>query len=376
MKQKCIKIVFWVVAVILGSCSGGGRESTVLQPLKQDSLYYARGLQIAYYQDYTKVDIRDPWDTSKIRDSYILVDRQKQLPDGLPEGIVIRTPLERVASYTSVHVSVLEQLRSLDVVVGVCEPQYVTSKEVLERIASGRIANIGEATAPNLERIIDLHCDAIIASPYENSGYGAAEKLGIPIIEAADYMENHPLGRTEWVRFFGLLVGKGELADSLFFATMNRYNELKRKAEAIQEKPTVLLERKYGSSWLIPPGDSYVATMHKDAGGDYIFKDHTGAESTPISVEIVIDKAIHADYWLFKESSNGGTTYEELGRDTPIYKNFDAFKNRKIYICCTVGTPYYDDITIHPDWILGDFIHIYHPELLPDYQPRYYFKLE
>ena len=102
------------------------------------------------------------------------------------------------------------QMGRIDAIKGVCETQYVTDSAILTRLADGRIADIGLATAPNIEKIIELDAELIIASPYENSGYGAAEKLGIPIVEAADYMENHPLGEPNGAVFTVFFWGRRE----------------------------------------------------------------------------------------------------------------------------------------------------------------------
>ena len=210
-----------LLGLLLCSCSGrhSGDDRAVRAT---DTIRYARNLHIEYFDDYVSVKIRDPWDTLRQRQHYVLVDRDKPLPARLPEnGTVIRIPAEKVVIYTSVHTAIAEELGALDRVCGVCEPQYITSQAVLQRIGEGRIADLGVSTSPNVEKIIDIGTDLIIASPFENSGYGAAEKLGIPIVEAADYMENHPLGRTEWVLFYGLLLGCREAAEDTPFCCKN-----------------------------------------------------------------------------------------------------------------------------------------------------------
>jgi len=113
-------------------------------------------------------------------------------------------------------------------------------------------------------------------------------------------MESLPLGRTEWIRFYGLLFGKEAMADSIFRETEDRYLELKELAKTVTNRPAVISEKKFGSSWYMPAGDSYIAHLYTDAGADYIFKDLPGAGSTPLSFETVLDKAIHADIWLIK----------------------------------------------------------------------------
>ena len=368
--------LFVLLGLLLSSC--GGRQAAAQSELKAaDTIRYARNLHIEYYDDYVSVRIRDPWDTLRQRQHYVLVDRQRDLPAGLPQdGIVIRVPVEKAVIYTSVHTAIAEELGALDRVCGICEPQYITSPVVLQRVAEGRIADLGVSTSPNVEGIIDLGTEMIVASPFENSGYGSAEKLGIPIVEAADYMENHPLGRTEWVLFYGLLLGEREAAEQIFARTEARYNELKSLAARVQQRPTVVLERRYGNSWAVPAGESYIGVMHADAGADYVFRDLKGAKSVHMSFEAVFDQAGDADCWLLKYDTRTPFTYALLAREYEPYANFRAWKERRIFACNTITSTYYDDITLHPDRILEDLIAIYHPDLLPRHVQRYYFPLD
>ena len=224
--------------------------------------------------------------------------------------------------------------------------------------------------------MIDKGAELVIVSPFQNSGYGPVEKLGIPIIEGADYMESLPLGRTEWIRFYGMLFGKEALADSIFRQTEKSYLDLKQLVTADMPRPTVISEKKFGASWFMPAGDSYIANMYADAGADYVFKELPGAGSTPLAFETVLDRAIHADMWLIKYNQSGDMTYGDLRAEYAPYENFDAFKNRRIYSCNTGLVPYYEEFPLHPDYLLKDLIWVFHPELLPGYSPRYYRKMQ
>lgn len=371
---------FWVILIAaclaLSSCSQSGRQSSSCNAGESTTLEYASGFSIERFEGYTKVAVRNPWDTLKTLHDYILVDREQPVPADLPEGTLIKVPVNKAVIYTSVHSAMAAQMDCLDKICGVCEPQYITCREVLDGIKSGAIVDLGLSTAPDIEKIINLEAEVILASPFENSGYGSAEKIGMPIVEAADYMENHPLGRTEWIKFYGLLFGKEAEADSIFNETCRSYNELKEMAAGCNERPTVLLERKYGATWGVPGADSYIAVMHRDAGADYIFKEVSGTNSIQMSFENVFDEAYNADYWLMKHNNTGTFSYSDLKKEYQPYGNFEAFKNHRIFACNTVGTPYYDDITLHPDLILKDFISIYHPELLPGYKAKYYKPLD
>lgn len=352
------------------------QSSSEDQSFSSDTILYARGFTIQHFTDYTSVEVRDPWDSTRILQRYLLVDRGASMPGDLPKGTVVRTPVKNIVVYTSVHAAIIDQLGEADKVIGVCEPRYMDTPSIQEGLRAGKIADLGEATAPNIEKIIDIGAEIIIASPFQNAGYGPAEKLGIPIIEAADYMESLPLGRTEWIRFYGLLFGKEVMADSIFRETEGRYLELKELAKTVTNRPTVISEKKFGSSWYMPAGDSYVAHLYNDAGADYIFKDLPGAGSTPLAFETVLDKAIHADMWLIKYNQANDMTYKDLRTEYTPYENFEAFKNRRIYTCNTGIVPYYEEFPIHPDYLLKDLVWVFHPELLPGYTPRYYRKME
>ena len=207
------------------------QSSSEDQSFSSDTIRYARGFTIQHFTDYTSVEVRDPWDSTRILQRYLLVDRGALMPGDLPKGTVVRTPVKNIVVYTSVHAAIIDQLGEADKVIGVCEPRYMDTPSIQEGLRAGKIADLGEATAPNIEKIIDIGAEIIIASPFQNAGYGPAEKLGIPIIEAADYMESLPLGRTEWIRFYGLLFGKEAMADSIFRETEDRYLELKELAK-------------------------------------------------------------------------------------------------------------------------------------------------
>ena len=376
--MKTLRTILLLAAVLLclGAC-GRGKTAAEGTVRATDTIRYARNLHIAYYDDYVSVRICDPWDTLRQRQHYVLVDRDKPLPARLPaDGTVIRVPVEKAVIYTSVHTAIAEELGALDQVAGICEPQYITSPEVLRRIGEGRIADLGMSTSPNVEKIIDIGTEMIIASPFENSGYGSAEKLGIPIVEAADYMENHPLGRTEWVLFYGLLLGCREEAGDVFTRTERRYLELKELAAGVAYRPTVLLERRYGNSWAVPSGGSYIGVMHADAGADYVFRGFSGAKSIHLTFEEVFDRAGDADFWFLKYDTRAPYTYAHLRQEYEPYANFRPWKERRIFACNTITSTYYDDITLHPDRVLEDLIAIYHPDLLPGHVQRYYFPLD
>ncbi|MDD2437591.1 MAG: ABC transporter substrate-binding protein [Massilibacteroides sp.] len=373
--KSYLSIAVLFLSFVSISCGERARTSgSVVASL--DTVYYASGFMVTGHEGYTVAEVADPWDSTKILQRYILIDRDQPMPSGIPQGTILRVPVKNVVVYSTVHVAMLDLLGEVDKVVGVCETEYISTPAIREGLAEGRIADLGQSTTPNVEKMIEIGTEVIIASPFQNTGYGTVEKLGFPIVEGADYMERSPLGRAEWIRFYGLLFNRTQKADSLFRKTEERYLALKKVASAVQEKPSVLSEKRYGATWFVPGGDSYMAEMYADAGADYVFKDLPGSGSLALSFETVLDKAIHADYWLMKYHDDCPLTYKTLRGEYTPYENFDAFKKKQVYGSNSAEVPYYEEAPLHPDYLLEDLVKIFHPELLPEHTLRYFRPLD
>ncbi len=368
-------LIINVLCVLLGSCSGNRAISTYRDGEK-DSLSYAKGFSISRHKDFIEVDIIDPWDTTKILQKYILIDRKREDEViNLPQGTIVKIPVKKSIAYSSVHISILELINKESSIVGACEIEYIDSKIVKDRVKEGLVYDLGEPMSPNIEKMIESQAEVIISSPFKDAGYGSVEKLNIPIIEGADYMESHPLGRVEWIKLYGLLFGAEQKADSIFNYTVKEYLSLKELASNVKSKPTVFSEKKYGGQWFVPTSESTTATLFNDAGADYIFNYTKGQGSIAFSFEAVLDKAIDADFWLLKYNSKTDLTYSELKSEYEPYQNFNAFKRKEVYVCNTNYIPYYDQVPMYPHLLLKDYIKIFHPQLLEGYQTKYFKKL-
>ena len=363
-----------IIPFLLISCNA--RKSDTHSGNKTDTtsyrVDYAEMFTVNRFPEYTEVQVHNPWDTTRLLQTYILVPKSAQLPSPLPEGTLVRTPVSRVAVYSSVHCSMLEQLKSLSEIIGICESRYIIIPEIKSAISEGKIVDLGESYAPDIEKIIDLNPEAIISSPFQNTGYGKVEKLGIPIIEGVDYMETSPLGRAEWIRFFGLFFGKETRSDSIFEETKNAYLALKEIASDVTVRPTVVSEMKTGPVWYVPGGNSYMAQLFADAGADYYWKDVPQSGSLSLSFEAVFDKAHEADFWLIKYNRDKDMTLDDLKADYAANANFKAFKKGNVWGSNSAKVPFYEEVPLHPDYLLRDFILIFHPELLPGDTLRYF----
>ncbi len=376
MIKPLIRLLLVAVLPLLASCKGGNAHVMEEQcdTIRMD---YAANLSMIRHDGYVEAAVRNPWDTTKVLHTYLLVPDSLPLPDNMPQGTVIRTPLRNVLIYSSVHTSLLSELGAIDAIGGVCDARYIHQPVLSRRIASGTVADCGNGMSPDIERIIKLNPDAIMLSPFENSGnYGKLGQLGIPIIECADYMETSPLGRAEWMKFYGMLVGLDKAACSLFGSTESEYLGLKAAVDSVTVRPGVLVDRLYGGSWYVPGANSTMGIFIKDAGGRNPFDEYDRSGSVPLSGEEVLFKASDADVWLVRYSQTADKTLAELSSDNAIYPQFKALKDGRVYGCNTTSVYFYEEVPFHPQWLLHDLITIFHPECSDACAPRYFTPLK
>lgn len=354
---------------------------------------YADLLTLTQCDGYIHAQISNPWDSTRLLHSYILIDKDAEIPSNLPKGDIVRTPISNAVVYTSVHCGLINQLGAYDCIRGICDLKYIKLDKLQSDCKSGKVKNLGEGTNPNIEAIIDMQPDAILLSPFQNSGtYGKIGKLGIPIIECADYMETSALGRAEWMKFYGILTGKAYEADTTFTALATRYNSMKDKVvkylnsdlapkdtprmTATVSKPSVITDLKFGNTWYVPGGKSTIGRLIADAGGNYLYSNTKESGSLALSPEEVFDRAIDADVWILKYNQATDKTYAEIAQEYSNYSNMAAFKSRQVYGCNTAVSAFYEETPFHPDLLLMDYIKIFHPSILPDYELKYYKKIK
>ncbi|MBP5323532.1 MAG: ABC transporter substrate-binding protein [Bacteroidaceae bacterium] len=354
MRRKPIYLLFATLVLTMSLCSCKHASSVVSEEHSDTlQLLYARNLLIIEHDDYTEVQIANPWSSGTIMQTY-----------------EIRQPFTHAAIFIAAHAALIDELGCLDAIAGVCEPEYIADKNIHEGISKGSIANLGSAMVPDKESIINLSPDAILLSPFENVGsYSNLEQLGLPIIQCSDYMEPTALGRAEWIRFYGRLFGCAELADSLFDSIAQRYHTLCEAvaADSTGTSPTVMFDTRNGSAWYMPGGQSTLASLVRDAGGSYIFADDTHSGSIPLSFETVFDRGQDADVWFIRYSSSLPLTLSQLRSMYAPYAKFKAFNHNGIYACNNKDLIFYEETPFHPDRLLHDFIKILRPQALSSF---------
>lgn len=392
-KLNTIILFITMMLPILCSCNGGGTKEA-LSGGDTIEMKYARRLTIVKIDSCAVVTLHDPWNKGQALHTYILVPDKlagddearykwaEELAGTLAASgqaaDIVRTPLRHAVIATSTHCALLEKLGKSDAVRGVCDVQYINLPWVKERLKKGVTTDCGNGMTPTLEKIVETGADAILISPFQNSGgYGRLGEWGKPIIEVADYMETSALGRAEWMKFYGMLFGAEHEADSIFNDVEQRYNQLKAIARKSATRLSIIIDKVSGPVWYVPGGKSTLGQILADANAEYAFSSDENSGSLPLTFETVLAKAKDADVWMYRHDSRQPATYKALLAENPGYAQFKAFREQRVYGCSTTGeSTFYEDTPFSPDLLLRDFIIITHPDLKQLGEPKYFRKLK
>lgn len=367
------RLLLSVVTANLLLCACSSLSESDSWNLRKDSLRYSSLLEIARADSFVLVTVQDAWNPDEALHRYVLVPESAQVPKELPEGTLLRTPLRRAVMHNAVHAALTAELGCAEAIAGLCDVDYVQTPALQELLEQELIADAGSSVQSDVERYISLRADAVFTAPLEHANYGILEKVRIPIVECADYMETSALGRAEWMRFFGLLFDCEEQAQTLFEKVEQGYIALRDSAKLSTKRPRLMTDLINGSAWHMPGGNSYLGNLLMDANADYVLADDKSSGSVPLGIESVYSMASDADIWLIKLARNHTPTYTELKFEHASYTTFRPWKERKIFFCNTLTTDFYERIPFHPEVLLRELIHLLHPELRPaTYEAEYY----
>lgn len=371
-------------ALLAASCASKGNQqekenASSQQTITVDSKVqitpeYAKGFQLTYADGYILMDIHDPQNEESTHFLYALVPRGTK-PEGIPtDYMVIETPVRSAICMTSLQLSNFIKLGAEDKVVGITSTRHLFNQTINDQLKEGKTAKIGIEGNFDNEVIMSINPDLILISPFKRGGYETMKDIGIPLIPHLGYKEMTPLGQAEWIKFVGLLLGMEQEANDKFSAIEHRYNELKElTAEGkVTRRPIVFSGEIHGGNWYAVGGKSFLAQLFKDAGADYFLKDDDRSGGVTLDFETVYNQADEADYWRIVNSYPGTYDYKALKDQDPRYADFRAFKEKGVIYCNMREKPFYESMPTEPEVVLGDLLHIFHPNLLPDHTPVYY----
>ncbi len=371
-----ILIVFGIISC--KEVTEGEVNSVEQSPLSK--IKYATGFDIQPIENGSMITIKNAWPGSEETFNYAVINRGASISNLENYDAIVESPIKSIVVTSTTHIPSLDMLGVSNTLIGFPNLDYISSEIIRERIEEGYIKELGKNETINTEVLIELDPDLVIGFAVEgaNSTMSTIKKTGIPVLYNADWTENSPLGKAEWIKFFGLLYNKQKEADSIFSMIEENYLKAKEVAQSTEHAPTIISGALYKDVWYMPYGNSWAGEFIKDAHGMYIWGESNGTGSLALNLETVLDQGQQADIWI---GPGQYTSMEQLKEAHPIYTRFNAFSTDQVYSFTnkkgsTGGTLYYELGPNRPDIVLKDLIKIFHPGLLPEHELFFFGKLE
>ncbi len=365
-------LLFSSILISFSSCENERKTDRIEEEIISTDyrVKYAKGFDIQYFESHINLIIKSPFPDSKEDYVHTLIKKTGREKSG-PESIEI--PLKKIVATSTTHVPMLEVLGASDALVGFPNADYIASPETRKRIDQGKLIDIGKDMGLNTEMVIALQPEVVIGFALDDSdkAYSTLRKNGIPIIFNGDWLEETPLGRAEWIKFFGVLLDRDKEADSIFKRIEKEYLEACVIAKQSKQAPTIMSGILFKDQWNLPAGESFTARLYKDANTNYLWKDSEGQGSLVLNFESVLDRAREADFWI---GSGIYTSRDDLIEANGHYAEFSAFDKNQIYTFSKRkgvggGIVYFELGPLQPHIVLKDLIKVTHPDLLPGYEP-------
>jgi iron complex transport system substrate-binding protein len=351
--------------------------------LSDNEITIAQGFSIYRSEDFVKVTIKNPWQgASNVSYNHYLIPKGSPLPKGIDSSMAIFVPIEKIVCMSTIHASMISALGETTSIKGMSDVNLAYSQAIAELVEKRQINEVGYEFNLNTEMLIKISPDLVMMFGIGNESVGHINKMreiGMKTMFNADYLERDPLGKAEWIKLFGELYCKRDIADNIFNSIAGSYNTLKDFIHNnITQRPLVLLGLPFKDTWFISPGNSFISALINDAGGEYLWKDTRSNVSMPYNLESVFVKAVNADYWL-----NIGTVEKasEISMLDKRLENLKCFTNGRLYnnnnrVNKNGGNDFWESGALSPQIILKDIASILHPELFPEYVTYYYRKLD
>lgn len=330
------------------------------------NLRYAQNLKIQSDSNGSKVELINP-KTNNV--SYFYLGKTK--PKNLAKNYTfIQVPVKRIITLSGTDIGMLSKLAAEDKIVGVANESYVYNKKVKQNCKTGHTTNFGDASTMSYEKIIQSKANCIIFSGFENE-FPHEKQLNqahISCIPNYDWKENHPLGKAEWIRLIGILIGKEQQANNYFKSCETAYLDLKKSAQKLPLSKQVFVGNLIGDSWFTPSGKNYFAQLLRDAKANYTYKNTNGTESLSYSFEKIMRDNQNSEFWF----NPGATSLLVLANRNPKIVHFKAVKKEQVY-CYSKNQNYFWEMSaIEPHLVLSDLIQILHPSQKTNETLHYY----
>ena len=339
---------------------------------------YATNFTVEYDKSYQVLTVLQPTQGGS-PESYVLVKCGAPTPDltgDLAGATMVSTPVTSLYSGSTTHLPNLVALDQLDILTGVASKSLISEKEVLDRVAEPGVVEYAAAGSVDAEAVVAGKPDVLITAGTDDPAYAVISAAGVPVLANAEWLENDPLGRAEWIKYFAALTGTEAQAAEAFDAVEQSYTALADKV-ASADPVQVVPGQPYQGTWYVPGGQSFNSRLIADAGGTTAWAGDPSTGSVSTDLESVLAKAGKAPAWL---ASTTWTTKAEALAEEPRFAEFAAFQSGNMWnaakdVTAEGGNNYYELGVARPDLVLGDLVAILHPDLMPGHDFAFYLQL-
>lgn len=361
-------IILFISSFLISCSSTPNKKETQ----SSDEIIYATGFKVSNVGKAKLVEIIQPYQNATTGYQYLLVPKGEPTPANPTNATIIFTPIDNIVCTSTTHIPLLDYINETDKLIGFPTTDYISSTKMRERIDAGFVKELGIDKGMNVELVFSLK-PSVVMGYTMTKDLGQLKKIqeaGIPVIINAEYLEKHPLGRAEWIKFMALFFNKEKLADSVFQEIEKEYIATQQLTKSVTTKPTALSGILYGDAWFLPGGKNYAAKLLEDAGCNYLWEQDSTNGFLQLSFESVYAKAKDADLWIGVGSF---ASLNELKAAEKRYELFKPFQKSKVYsynarIGAKGGSEFLELGYLRPDLILKDLVKIAYPDLLPNYQ--------
>lgn len=349
--------VFLLVSSV-GACAGkGSTEQQSGIPVQQEissMLEYEDRMELDYAKEFAIDEYKDGYRLISISDGsrFLVVPEGKEAPDDLEADImVLNQPVDHIYLAATAVMDMITSIDALDAIrLSGTKSSGWYIEEAKEAMEEGSILYAGKYSAPDYERIVSEGCRLAIENTMINHAPEVREKLekfGIPVFLDYSSYETHPLGRVEWVKLYGVLLGKEEQAERAFDGEETAFED------AICGEPTGKTVAFFfittNGAVNVRKSSDYIPKMIELAGGTYVFDSLGDAQSRSSSVTMQMEEfyaaARDADYLIYNSSIDGevGSIDELLGKSS-LLGDFKAVQEGNVF--CTTKNLYQESMSI------------------------------
>ncbi len=379
-----------IFTILCYSCKKGAPENTVASnpgnptnPTAQAIMVvdHAFGFSFEYHPNYKILNIHNHFQPKKDTTRYILIRKGESVPEGYDQRQIIHIPVQKVVLMSTTQIALFDAIDELSSIAALSSTNFLWNKILRQAVAEGKVQEVGRAANLNLEEVINLQPDLVMAVGFpevQHQTYNLVQEAGIPVIFNSEWQEKSVLGRAEWLKVAAILTAKEKEANQFFQYAVATYESLKSLTRNIENKPLILNNLPHRGTWYVPGGNSYVAELIRDAGGNYPWPENQDTGSSIVSFEEIYRVGLVADIWM---DPGVCQSLEEIEATDNRVTAFEPYQTGRVYMCNKrthpeKGNDYWERGIVLPHTILADYIHIMHPEILPDHELYFYQKLD